>query len=145
MVITLTDLYLQVGCVGHREVARVCDHDRNLIDPAGQGADLQSKLSILTYSMIRWRWKGRYMEKFKPGKSGNSSLADFILLHMHALPCSNEHKGSKRMLTSNTENHLWTETGVTISTYIYDTYICLSTCHPSSIFTSSYDDWVRWT
>lgn len=39
MVITLADFDPQMGSVGHRKVTRVCDHDGNLIDSTGQGAD----------------------------------------------------------------------------------------------------------
>lgn len=42
MMITLADLDFQVGRVGHGKVAGVCDHDGNLIDPTGQGANPQS-------------------------------------------------------------------------------------------------------
>lgn len=48
MVITLADLDPQVGRVGHWQVARVCDHDGNLIDPTREGADPQSKLGIFS-------------------------------------------------------------------------------------------------
>lgn len=47
MVIALADLDPQVGRVGHGQVARVCDHDGNFVDPAGQGADSQAELSVL--------------------------------------------------------------------------------------------------
>lgn len=40
MVITLADFDPQMGSVRHRKVTRVCDHDGNLIDSTGQGADL---------------------------------------------------------------------------------------------------------
>lgn len=48
VVVTLTDLHLQVGQVGHGQVSRVCDCDGNLVDPTGQGADPQPELGIFT-------------------------------------------------------------------------------------------------
>lgn len=42
VVIALADFDPQQGGVGHRQVTRVRDHDGNLVDPAGQGADLQA-------------------------------------------------------------------------------------------------------
>lgn len=53
VVITLAHLDPQVGSVGHGEVSRVCDHDGNLIDSTGQGANLQAELSIFTWRMKR--------------------------------------------------------------------------------------------
>lgn len=53
MVITLTDLDPQVGRVGHGQVSGVCDHDGDLVDAAGQGADPQSKLGVLALSVTR--------------------------------------------------------------------------------------------
>lgn len=38
----------QVGGVGHGQVARVCDYDRDLIDTALEIADLQAHLSVVT-------------------------------------------------------------------------------------------------
>lgn len=32
VLITLTHLHTQIGCVGHGQVARVCDVDRDLVD-----------------------------------------------------------------------------------------------------------------
>lgn len=51
MEIALADLDPQVGRVGHGQVPRVCDHDGNLVDPAGQSADPQSELGVLAYMM----------------------------------------------------------------------------------------------
>lgn len=37
----------QVGGVGHRQIPRVCDYDRNLIDATFKEANLQADLSVI--------------------------------------------------------------------------------------------------
>lgn len=48
MVITLAHLDPQQGRVGHGQVSRVCDGDGDLIEAAGQRAESQPKLGVLT-------------------------------------------------------------------------------------------------
>lgn len=45
--VALANFNPQVGGVGHRQVAGVCDYDGNLIDAAFKEADLQADLSII--------------------------------------------------------------------------------------------------
>lgn len=58
MVITLADLDSQIGCVGHGQVARVCDHDGYLVVPTGQVADPQSELGVLAWSVMEGQIDG---------------------------------------------------------------------------------------
>lgn len=46
--VTLAHFNPQIGCVGHGQVARVCDYDGDLVDATFKEADLQAHLSIVT-------------------------------------------------------------------------------------------------
>lgn len=50
----------QVGGVGHGQVARVCDYDRELIDAALQKADLQAHLSVVAWKRHTRKKRGMF-------------------------------------------------------------------------------------
>lgn len=48
VVITWAHFDSQVGGFGHGQVPRVSDHDGNVVDATGQGADSEAELSVVT-------------------------------------------------------------------------------------------------